>query len=210
MKRLLFILSMAFATLAQAAPCLPGLMETQPQVYEGNLGTCLSWFCPDSSVAKRSGPWRLCATSENRLPWLYLAQKSAEIASAFDRLAAFNAAAEAARVAPVTPRQVYEYAELRWLACMDAKLSGVRMNEAICGKEPVEPPAVWLVAPNIASTTTPPSRPMWSPDGTKAMTTRAVVGAECACPATPLVKNTQTLCPLAVGGSPNLAYCVKQ
>lgn len=74
--------------------------------------------------------------------------------------------------------------------------------------------AVWRVAPNPASTTTPPTRPMFSAaDPSKQVAERATVGATCNCSA-PVVKGTQTLCPLAAtpaGPAPttNLTACTK-
>lgn len=76
------------------------------------------------------------------------------------------------------------------------------------------PESIWKVAPNPSSTTTPPTRPMFSAaDPAKQVSERATVGATCNC-AKPVPKGTQTLCPLApVNGSTpstNLTACVKQ
>lgn len=74
---------------------------------------------------------------------------------------------------------------------------------------------VWKVAPNPASTTVPPTRPMFSAaDPSKQVAERATVGATCNCRA-PVAKGTQTLCPLAattVAPAPttNLTSCTKQ
>lgn len=71
----------------------------------------------------------------------------------------------------------------------------------------------WRVAPNPASTTTPPSRPMFDATGAKSVGERAIVGSLCNCSA-PIVKGTQTLCPLRQFGdvtpTTNVAACVRQ
>ena len=74
---------------------------------------------------------------------------------------------------------------------------------------PLKPASVsWRVAPNPQSTTTPPTRPMWLPDGSKQVAERATVGQPCDC-SKPLVKGTQTLCPLASKPAGNVTACVK-
>lgn len=67
-------------------------------------------------------------------------------------------------------------------------------RERIAGTLPK--PRVWKVAPNPSSTSTPPTRPMWDPAGTKQVAERATVGALCDC-STKVAKSTQTLCPLS-------------
>lgn len=72
----------------------------------------------------------------------------------------------------------------------------------------------WRVAPNPSSTTTPPTRPMFSAqDVTKTVSERAIVGSLCDC-AAPVPKGTQTLCVLrktATFPAPttNLTACVR-
>lgn len=74
---------------------------------------------------------------------------------------------------------------------------------------------VWVVAPNPASSTVPPTRPMFlAADPGKTVKERATVGAVCAC-AAQVIKGTQTLCPLKQSDpanlpSSNLTACVRQ
>ncbi len=75
------------------------------------------------------------------------------------------------------------------IAAMNAAIAA----ERAAGTIPKAPQ--WRVARNPQSTTVPPTRPMWSADGAKVVTERAYVGDLCNCSA-PLVKGTQTLCPL--------------
>lgn len=65
--------------------------------------------------------------------------------------------------------------------------------EFAAGTAPKAP--MWRVARNSRSTTTPPTRPMWNATGSREVSERAYVGDLCNC-AEPLVKGTQTLCPL--------------
>lgn len=56
-------------------------------------------------------------------------------------------------------------------------------------------PKPWRVAVNPASTSVPPTRPMWDATGTKSVNERAYVGDICNCKI-PIFRNSQTLCPL--------------
>lgn len=81
--------------------------------------------------------------------------------------------------------------------------------DLIAALERIKPAvALWVVAPNPSSTTTPPTRPMFLlADPSKQVTQRATVGARCDC-SKPVLKNTLTLCPLAGTVDP-LTACVR-
>lgn len=71
----------------------------------------------------------------------------------------------------------------------------------------------WRVAANPLSASTPPTRPMFDATGAKGVAERAIVGSLCNC-STPVVKGTQTLCPLRQFGdlapTTNVTACVRQ
>lgn len=91
-----------------------------------------------------------------------------------------------------------------------AALEAALQAERAAGTVPK--PRPWRVAPNPASTTTPPTRPMWDPTGAKQVSERAYVGDLCNCQA-PVLKSSQVLCPLRkLGDLPptaNVTACVK-
>lgn len=89
------------------------------------------------------------------------------------------------------------------------------MDRAIAAEKSagtIPKPKPWRVAPNPSSTTVPPTRPMWDAAGLKQVTERAYVDDICNC-ASPVIKGTQTLCPLRqLGDLPpttNITACVR-
>jgi hypothetical protein len=119
------------------------------------------------------------------------------LVNAPDTLTAINAAINRGSIDPQGPQERYEFSLLLHQACTDAisppMLVQLVVPEGFCGSAPVL--AVdWVVAPNAASTSIPPTRPMWAPpDGVKALTERATVGYSCDC-TTVVQKGAQTLC----------------
>lgn len=129
-------------------------------------------------------------------------------------------------VMPSTPASasVADVLAAAWSANV-ARDCGPQSTDAVVGRmcrlthsiaaDPLFRPAnrTWRVAPNAASTSTPPTRPMWNSTGTKTVAERATVGAECDCTA-PISKNGQTLCPLKKTGATqpttNITACVLQ
>lgn len=97
------------------------------------------------------------------------------------------------------------------VAAARAEMQADMSAEIAAGRFPL--PRMWRVAPNPSSTTVPPTRPMWDATGAKAVAERAYVGDRCDCSA-PLVKGTQTLCPLRqlgdIAPTTNRAACAKQ
>jgi hypothetical protein len=153
---------------------------------------------------------KYCATPEGLTAALWAA------AMAPNWMEAANAAMARAEIKPQGAQEEFEFAQLKYAACLDASTPPYIVDVAPlpanwCGPAPVlaVPPPVWVVAPNTSSTTTPPTRPMWDATGTKAVAERAVVGAACNC-AAPVIKTTQTLCRLAApAASNNVTACVK-
>jgi hypothetical protein len=187
------------------------------------LGDWRYLWCPEPGAVYPDGriaAWRVerhVVLAKYRGASENLATMAWAVFSAPDPLAALNSAITLGTIKPQTPQELYEFRLLWRDACIDAysppyviEITPRASAEVSCGPVPTPPvvAAVWLVAPNSASTTVPPTRPMYEPTGAKTVGERATVGAVCNEAATPVLKGTQTLLPIK-GGSTNVTACVR-
>lgn len=114
----------------------------------------------------------------------------AEIDAAYDDLKSWIKTGTPDLMARPASRALWDDARaVQARAAMDRAIAA----EQVAGTVPKPKP--WRVAVNPASTSIPPTRPMWDATGTKSVSERAYVGDICNC-TTPIIRNSQTLCPL--------------
>lgn len=179
MKTALFLFLSLLGFSAAAQECIPD--PTKIKTISNGWGVAYGFPCPNGSRFVLTVLHDYRAANAN-------AQIST-IVGAVDQVAAARALMAASAKAPagayVAP---FNDLQSRMVAIMQASAS-----------EPPKPPnsPLWKVQQNPASTTTPPSRPMFAAsDPSKTVSERATVGSLCDC-STKVAKGTQTLCPLS-------------
>jgi hypothetical protein len=201
-----------------------GNMQATGSRIVTKIGATGDWryiWCPDPAAGVyadgRPVAWRVerhVVLAKYRAASESLSAMAWAVLQAPDRLAALNSAIVLGTIKPQTPMEMYQFRVLWREACLDAYTPPYIVDITpgpgpFCGPPIPLPAAVWVVAPNAQSTTTPPTRPMYDPTGIKTVTERATVGAVCNEAATPVLKGTQTLLPIK-GGTANVTACVKQ
>lgn len=179
-----------------------GIAQAQPKCYakphgEGTLAAKVTnaqgegayWRCPDGTVVviARATGYRLVVPAD--LP------ASASTGDLLNAIWKANAVRDCSKNSQDT--RIGEICRATWAAALADPSMQV----------------LWRVAPNPQSTTVPPTRPMWNPEATAQVSERAYVDDLCDC-AAPILKGTQTLCPLRKLGdiepTKNRAACVQK
>lgn len=222
----LFVVALMAPLLAQALTCEPKSALTPngagSRIVERvtPIGDWRYIWCPVPGKVYTDGKVAAWALERHVVLAKYRAEPKTlasvlwSMAAAPSPLDAMNAALKAGEIPPSGPQEAYEMKLLRYQACQDAATPPYIVDVAplpadYCGQPPAPMVLTWMVAPNAASITDPPTRPMWDATGAKAVTERAVVGVTCNC-AAPVPKGAQVLCRIQGSASVNLTACVRQ